>query len=108
MHWPGIVKPGSQSDYAGLIFDVFPTFLTAAGGHIPTDTDAVDLTAILRGTPAPPTPRDLYFVRREGGTKYGGKSYEAQASDYQHEAQASVTTSTKRKRVTTSTKRKRV
>lgn len=24
-----------------------------------------------------PTPRDLYFVRREGGPAYGGKSYEA-------------------------------
>ena len=23
------------------------------------------------------TPRDLYFVRREGGAAYGGKSYEA-------------------------------
>ena len=23
------------------------------------------------------TPRDLYFVRREGGLAYGGKSYEA-------------------------------
>ncbi|HRH98668.1 MAG TPA: N-acetylgalactosamine 6-sulfate sulfatase, partial [Prosthecobacter sp.] len=23
------------------------------------------------------TPRDLYFVRREGGPAYGGKSYEA-------------------------------
>ena len=23
------------------------------------------------------TPRDLYFVRREGGPSYGGKSYEA-------------------------------
>ena len=23
------------------------------------------------------TPRDLYFVRREGGKQYGGKSYEA-------------------------------
>ena len=31
----------------------------------------------LRGAPEPVVPRDLYFVRREGGPAYGGKTIEA-------------------------------
>jgi arylsulfatase A-like enzyme len=74
--WPGRVQPGSSSDYAGLVFDLFPTFLELAGVELPTDLDAVSLVPILRGGTIGAL-RDLYFVRREGGPAYGGKSYEA-------------------------------
>jgi arylsulfatase A-like enzyme len=40
------------------------------------DLDAVSLIPALKGG-AITTSRDLYFVRREGGAAYGGKSYEA-------------------------------
>jgi len=76
VRWPGHVKPGSRSDYAGLNFDVFPTFLELAGGKPSTDLDAVSLVPVLEGKTVE-TPRDLYFVRREGGPAYGGKAYEA-------------------------------
>ena len=35
VRWPGHVRPGSRSDYAGLNFDLFPTFLELAcpGSH---------------------------------------------------------------------------
>lgn len=75
--WPGVVAPGSRSSYAGLTFDVAATFLEAAGVARPADFDAVSLLPILRGAPPPAESRDLYFVRREGGPAYGGKSYEA-------------------------------
>ncbi|HVR35546.1 MAG TPA: sulfatase-like hydrolase/transferase, partial [Methylomirabilota bacterium] len=74
--WPGVVEAGSSNDYAGLTFDVFPTFLEIAGVDRPADLDAVSLVPALRGGTIN-TPRDLYFVRREGGHAYGGKSYEA-------------------------------
>lgn len=73
--WPARIKPGSRSDYAGLVFDLFPTFLELAGRPRDTDLDAVSLVPVLTGGTIT-TPRDLYFVRREGGN-YGGKSYEA-------------------------------
>jgi arylsulfatase A-like enzyme len=76
VRWPAQIKPGGRSDYAGLVFDLFPTFLECAGAPRPTDLDAVSLVPVLRGG-AIPSPRDLYFVRREGGQQYGGKSYEA-------------------------------
>jgi arylsulfatase A-like enzyme len=76
VRWPGRVEPGSRTDYAGLVFDLFPTFLELAGATPAADLDAVSLAPVLEGgTPA--GPRDLYFVRREGGLAYGGKSYEA-------------------------------
>jgi len=74
--WPAQIKPGSRSDYAGLVFDLFPTFVELAGAEPSPDLDAVSLVPILRGGTRN-EPRDLYFVRREGGPQYGGKSYEA-------------------------------
>jgi arylsulfatase A-like enzyme len=74
--WPGTIAAGSRSDYAGLGFDVAATFMEIAGAARPADFDAVSLLPILRGEAPPRGPRDLYFVRREGG-HYGGKSYEA-------------------------------
>jgi arylsulfatase A-like enzyme len=76
MRWPAQIKAGSRSDYAGLNFDLFPTFVELAGGKPLPDLDAVSLVPVLKGGTIS-TPRDLYFVRREGGPQYGGKSYEA-------------------------------
>jgi arylsulfatase A-like enzyme len=76
VRFPGVVKPGSKTDHPGLSFDLFPTFLELAGMERSAELDAVSLLPVLRGGTID-TPRDLYFVRREGGTAYGGKSYEA-------------------------------
>jgi arylsulfatase A-like enzyme len=74
--WPGGIAAGSRSDYAGLVFDLFPTLVELAGGSAPPGLDAVSLVPVLKGG-AITRARDLYFVRREGGARYGGKSYEA-------------------------------
>jgi len=76
--WPGQIAAGSKSDYAGQVFDLFPTFLELAGATAadPKALDAVSLVPVLKGESVT-TLRDLYFVRREGGRAYGGKSYEA-------------------------------
>jgi arylsulfatase A-like enzyme len=75
VRWPGRIQAGSRSDYAGLNFDLFPTFLELAGRKPAVDLDAVSLVPVLAGGEIS-KPRDLYFVRREGGA-YCGKSYEA-------------------------------
>jgi arylsulfatase A-like enzyme len=76
VRWPAGIKAGSQTAYAGLNFDLFPTFLELAAAPVPAGLDAISLVEILRGGTISDT-RDLYFVRREGGPAYGGKSYEA-------------------------------
>jgi arylsulfatase A-like enzyme len=74
--WPDRIQAGARSDYAGLVFDLFPTFLELAGATPAADLDAVSLVPVFTGG-AITAPRDLYFVRREGGLAYGGKSYQA-------------------------------
>jgi arylsulfatase A-like enzyme len=76
MRWPAQIKPGSRSDYQGLNFDLFPTFLELAGATPSPELDALSLVPILKGGTIA-MPRELYFVRREGGKNYGGKNYEA-------------------------------
>ncbi|MDP4790555.1 MAG: sulfatase-like hydrolase/transferase [Verrucomicrobiales bacterium] len=78
VRWPGQIEAGSKSDYAGQVFDLFPSFLELAGATAtdPTALDAVSLVPVWKGE-AITAPRELYFVRREGGRAYGGRSYEA-------------------------------
>jgi hypothetical protein len=76
VRWPVQIKAGSRSDYAGLNFDIFPTFLELAGAKPAADLDAISQVPVLNGGTTA-APRDLYFVRREGGAACGGKSYEA-------------------------------
>jgi len=79
LRWPDLVKPGGRSDYQGLVFDVFPTFLELVHAKPSPELDAVNLMPLLRGE-AMPSGRELYFVRREGGS-YGGGSYHALIAD---------------------------
>ncbi|PQO36648.1 sulfatase [Blastopirellula marina] len=81
VRWPGHIEPGQTSNYEGLNFDIFPTFLELAGAKPADDLNARSLIPILEGKPMPTGPRDLYFVRREGGMRYGGKSYQAIVRD---------------------------
>ncbi|WP_182867695.1 sulfatase-like hydrolase/transferase [Rhodopirellula sp. JC639] len=80
---PFIIRPldkslaGSESDYAGLTFDLTATYLELAGAPQDPDTDAVSLMPILQGKPMPDQPRELYFVRREGNNHYVGGAYHA-------------------------------
>ena len=41
------------------------------------DIDGVGFWPTLLGQPEPELKRDLYFIRREGGAAYGGKTIEA-------------------------------
>ena len=76
VRWPAGIEAGTRSDYSGLVFDTFPTLLEIAGQSLPPDLDAVSLLPVLRGETIESS-RELYFVRREGGPAYGGKSYQA-------------------------------
>lgn len=77
VRYPKEVQPGSRSDYEGLNFDTFATFLDYAGCEPSPNMDAVSLKDHIQGGPAPQGDRDLYFVRREGGVAYTGMAYHA-------------------------------
>jgi arylsulfatase A-like enzyme len=60
-----------------LTMDIFATACEALGARPPADIDGVSFWATLRGQAEAEPKRDLYFVRREGGAAYGGKTIEA-------------------------------
>lgn len=75
--WPGKIPAGSRTDAAALTMDLFPTALEAAGANPVSGIDGVSLLPLLTGRASSLPERELYFVRREGGTQFGGKTIEA-------------------------------
>lgn len=77
VRWPGHIAPNSKSEYMGMIMDLFPTFAAVAGAEVSDDIDGRNLLPIMLGQAPDYTEREMYFVRREGGATYAGKTIEA-------------------------------
>ena len=75
--FPGRIQPGSRTDRMTLTMDIFATACEALGVRPPADIDGVSFWPTLLGQTEAEPKRDLYFVRREGGAAYGGKTIEA-------------------------------
>jgi arylsulfatase A-like enzyme len=80
--WPNRIPANRSTDCAVVTMDLFATFAEAAGAKVPTNIDGVSFLPTLCGTPQPElapfaSGRGLYFVRREGGPAYAGKTIEA-------------------------------
>jgi arylsulfatase A-like enzyme len=76
-NWPGKIRPGGHTQRIALSMDIFATACEAAGVKPPSGIDGVSFLPTLLGQQQPETERELYFVRREGGPEYGGKTIEA-------------------------------
>lgn len=78
--WPGHIAPG-KSAHPALTMDIFSTLCAATGAAPPPGTDGLSFLPALLGQPQPEqeriAPREHYFVRREGGPAYAGKTIEA-------------------------------
>ena len=57
--------------------DIFATVAEVASVKPPADVDGVSFLPALLGDNPPEAQREFYFVRREGGIAYGGKTIEA-------------------------------
>jgi arylsulfatase A-like enzyme len=75
--WPGSITPGSRSSRIGMTMDIAPTLIELLSLRTSVPFDGTSLLPTLLGKPQPETKRDLFFCRREGGTRYGGKTIEA-------------------------------
>ena len=75
--YPARTRPGSFTDRMTLTMDIFATVCEALGVHPPEGIDAVSFWPTLLGEDSIQPNRDLYFVRREGGPAYGGKTIDA-------------------------------
>ncbi|GAB3033862.1 sulfatase family protein [Spirosoma pulveris] len=76
--WPGKVAPQSQSQQPLLLMDLFPTLAEASATTVRHPIDGKSFLPILLGKSQPlSAERPLYFIRREGGSEYNGKTIDA-------------------------------
>lgn len=75
MMWKNIVKPGQVSENLLLLMDLYPTICDAAGIQIDHPVDGISLLPTLTGKPQETASRTVFFMRREGGSQYGGQIY---------------------------------
>ncbi len=74
--WPAKIQAGSSSDQVNMTMDIFPTLMEVTGLNQGEQPDGRSFLNTLMGDELPET-RTIYFVRREGGIRYGGKAYHA-------------------------------
>jgi len=75
--WPGHVAAGSSSILRCMSMDILPTAFAAAGLAIDHSIEGRSFLPTLLGAPQGPLREVIYFRRREGGLRYGGKTIEA-------------------------------
>ncbi len=75
--WPGKIKPGTVSDLRAMSMDILPTVFAAAGVPIKHAIEGRSFLPTLEGKSQPELRKQLFFCRREGGLRYGGKTIEA-------------------------------
>jgi arylsulfatase A-like enzyme len=75
--WQGQIEPGASTSYKAMSLDLYPTILDLAGIPNPHHVDGISILPVLRGQQMDDTQRVFYFVRREGGTEYGGLTIQA-------------------------------
>lgn len=75
--WPGNIAPGTASDALLTTMDIYPTLLEAARARITQIIDGTSFLGLVLGGPDPDPNRLLFFSRREGGLRFGGKTIEA-------------------------------
>lgn len=75
--WPGNIAPGTFSDAVLTTMDIYPTLLEAARARITQIIDGTSFLDSVLGGPDPDPNRLLFFSRREGGLRFGGKTIEA-------------------------------
>ena len=71
------IGPGSGCERVSLTMDILPTLLEAVSVSTEEPFDGVSFLSELLGKKRSEPKRELYFIRREGGTAYGGKTIEA-------------------------------
>ena len=75
MVWKNKIPAGGETSRLGLTMDLFPTLCAIAGIEPPAEIDGVNIYPSENA--GIEEERTVYFMRREGGGKYGGLCYYA-------------------------------
>lgn len=71
------IRPGTSTDIRAMSMDLFPTVCEIAGAKIDHKIEGVSILPTLFGKEQSPLRQDSFFSRREGGTRYQGKTIDA-------------------------------
>jgi arylsulfatase A-like enzyme len=75
--WPDRITAGSRTEQPVITMDLFPTICEAAGISAPESIDGRSFLPTLLQQNQTIGERDLFFHRREGGSRYGGLTIQA-------------------------------
>ncbi len=75
--WPARIPKGTSSNEKLMTMDVLPTLEAIVSGREGNGYDGTSFAGILFDSKTKMGERPLYFVRREGGVRYGGNDYHA-------------------------------
>jgi len=70
--WPGHIPRGAVTDQVGMLMDLFPTLCDVAGVDVHHTIEGRSLLPTLLGEDQNLSDRVLYWVRREGGSRFLG------------------------------------
>jgi arylsulfatase A-like enzyme len=72
-----LVKPGSSTELQAMTMDLFPTICELAGATINHHIEGRSILPTLLGKKQEQLRGEWFFTRREGGTRYQGKTIDA-------------------------------
>jgi arylsulfatase A-like enzyme len=75
--WPNVITKNTTTNRRALTMDLFPTLCAIAETNIPNTVDGISLLPTLLGREQVTDNRDFFYHRREGGTRYGGRTTNA-------------------------------
>ncbi len=75
--WPGHINRGGRNRFQAMSMDILPTLFEAAHIDIAHDIDGKSFLNLLLGKDQTALRSQMFFSRREGGLRYGGKTIEA-------------------------------
>jgi len=75
--WPGHIPKNTVSDRIALTMDLLPTLCEAVGVTLTHAIDGCSILPTLLGQKQAPDDRTVFWIRREGGLRYGGQDYYA-------------------------------
>ena len=75
--WPGKIKAGSVTPFRAMSMDILPTLFEAVGIEHELGIEGRSFLPTLMREPQKPLRQQMFFCRREGGLRYGGKTIEA-------------------------------
>ena len=75
--WPGRIAANSQTQFATMSMDIIPTLLDAAAVSVPPGLEGRSFLPTVLGQSQDALRNQWVFTRREGGSRYGGKTIEA-------------------------------